>query len=69
MLMLLFICCLCLCCLVAVQFDDEFVKKHYKDFESAEDMRASLLSSTMLERVKDLQQVTARVQGLGRLRF
>jgi hypothetical protein len=42
-----------------LQFDDEFVAKHYPQFESAEDLRSSLLSSTSLARMQD---VNAQVQ-------
>jgi len=40
------------------EFDDAFVAAHYPKFESAADMRASLLSSTAMERLKATQQAT-----------
>eukprot|EP00882_Tetradesmus_deserticola_P004536 GHRQ01004782.1.p1 GENE.GHRQ01004782.1~~GHRQ01004782.1.p1 ORF type:complete len:518 (+),score=256.13 GHRQ01004782.1:105-1658(+) len=36
------------------EFNDEFVAKHYPQFESAADLRKSLVSSTSLARMKDL---------------
>eukprot|EP00879_Flechtneria_rotunda_P032257 GHRR01035433.1.p1 GENE.GHRR01035433.1~~GHRR01035433.1.p1 ORF type:complete len:363 (+),score=127.96 GHRR01035433.1:198-1286(+) len=36
-------------------FDDEFVKQHYPQFESTKDMRDSLITSTGLQRMKDLE--------------
>lgn len=41
--------------LPAVQFNDEFVAKHYPQFESAEDLRTNLISSTSLARMKDVE--------------
>jgi hypothetical protein len=41
------------------QFDDEFVAKNYPTFESAADLRQSLVSSTSLARMKDVE---ARIQ-------
>lgn len=40
---------------VILQFDDEFVKKHQPQFESAEDLRTNLMSSTALARMKDVE--------------
>lgn len=37
------------------QFDDEFVQKHQPQFESAEDLRTNLMSSTALARMKDVE--------------
>ncbi len=40
-----------------MQFDDEFVKAHYAgQFETAEDLRKSLLATTAMERVQQLDQ-------------
>jgi hypothetical protein len=47
------------CCMVAAptsQFDDDFVSKHYSQFESAADLRQNLISSTSLARMKDLEE-------------
>ena len=38
-----------------LQFDDEFVARHYPQFESAEDLKTNLLSSTSLGRMKDVE--------------
>lgn len=40
---------------VIPQFDDEFVKKHQPQFESTEDLRTNLMSSTALARMKDVE--------------
>lgn len=38
-----------------MQFDDEFVKKHFSGrFETAEELKKSLLASTAMERVQAL---------------
>jgi hypothetical protein len=42
-----------------LQFDDDFVAKKYPQFESAADLRQSLVSSTSLARMKDVE---ARIQ-------
>lgn len=47
-----------LCTCGFLQFDDAFVQQHYPQFESAADLRQSLISSTMLARVKDLEEQT-----------
>lgn len=41
--------------LLFLQFNDEFVAQHYPQFESAEDLRTNLLSSTSLARMKDVE--------------
>jgi len=41
--------------LLLLQFNDEFVAQHYPQFESAEDLRTNLLSSTSLARMKDVE--------------
>jgi len=38
-----------------MQFDDAFVSKYYASFESAEDMRRSLVATTSMERLKDVE--------------
>lgn len=38
-----------------VQFNDEFVSQHYPQFESADDLRQNLISTTSLARMKDLE--------------
>lgn len=39
-----------------VQFDDEFVKANFPQFESAQDMRKNLAATTAMERVRDLDE-------------
>lgn len=41
------------------QFDDEFVKAHFPKFESAEEMKRSLVATTAMERLKALDQELA----------
>jgi hypothetical protein len=43
-------------CLPCLQFDDAFVKEHFPKFESAEEMKRSLLATTAMERLKELDQ-------------
>lgn len=41
---------------VLPEFTDDFVKKHFPSFESTEDMRRNVISTTTMERLRDLDQ-------------
>lgn len=47
--------CIRVCCM---QFNDEFVSRHYPSFESAADLKQSLITTTSLARMKDLEAQT-----------
>jgi hypothetical protein len=50
-----------------LQFDDAFVKEHFPKFESAEEMKRSLLATTAMERLKELDtRMGDMVQKVGR---
>lgn len=39
-----------------MQFNDEFVQKHYPNFDSAKDMRNSLIATTTMQRMKHTEE-------------
>jgi hypothetical protein len=39
-----------------LQFDDEFVKANFPQFESAQEMRKNLAATTAMERMTDLDE-------------